>query len=62
MSYVVSPLDGARLELAKQAIRLIVGHWYANRETVAVDARGGTAELPMAAGWILQSLKVFASS
>lgn len=62
VSYVVSPLDGARLELARQAIRLIVGHWYANRETVAVDARGGTAELPMAAGWILQSLKVFASS
>lgn len=62
VTYTVSPLEGDKLQLAKQAIRLIVGHWYANRETVSVDTRGTPAELPMAAGWILQSLKVFASS
>lgn len=62
VSYTVSPLSGAKLELAKQAIRLIVGHWYANRETVVVDTRSTPAEVPMAVSWILRGLKVFASS
>lgn len=42
-------------DLAGQAILLIVGHWYANREAVAVDARAGS-ELPMSVSWILASL------
>ncbi len=60
VAYTVSPLTADKLQLAKQAIRLIVGHWYANRETVSVDARA-TTELPMAASWILSSLKVWPS-
>lgn len=41
--------DGAEeLELARQAILLLVGHWYANRETVSIEA-ATPLEVPFAA-------------
>ena len=41
--------------LATQAVLLIIGHWYANREAVSADGRVGAA-LPMSVGWIVESL------
>ena len=41
------------LEVAKHAIRLVVGNWYANREPV-VDAK--VMELPHSLRWILDDL------
>lgn len=55
-------LVGDDLETAKQAIRLIVGAWYANREAVtATDARSAPIPVPMAATWILASLRAWDS-
>lgn len=49
---------GDDLETARQAIRLIVGAWYANREAVtAPDARSTPIAVPMAASWIMSSLR-----
>lgn len=62
ITFVLSPLDAGMLQMAKHAIRLIVGHWYANREAVSLDARGALTELPLAVSWLLQPLRVFASS
>lgn len=51
-------IAGDDLEVARQAIRLIVGAWYANREAVtAPDARSTPIAVPMAATWILASLR-----
>lgn len=61
IAYTVSPLAAADLMLAKQAVKLIVGHWHANREAVSPDGRAGMAELPMAVSWIIDALRVFAS-
>lgn len=38
----------------RQAILLLVGHWFANREAVAPGSFG---EVPMAATWLLESFK-----
>lgn len=46
------------METAKQAIRLIVGAWYANREAVTTtDTRSTPTTVPMAATWIMSSLQ-----
>lgn len=48
------------LETAKQAIRLIVGAWYANREAVTTtDARSNPVTVPMAAAWIIEGLRAW---
>jgi hypothetical protein len=59
VNYVLSPLDPDKLEMVRHAIRLLVGHWYANRETVA-DTRGTPGELPMTVAWLLDPLRVWA--
>jgi len=51
----VPTLDGDDAALAGQAVLLIIGHWYANREAVSSDGRVGAA-LPMSVGWIVDSL------
>lgn len=61
ITYTVSPLTGGQLAMVTQAIRLIVGHWYANREAVNTDARN-LAELPLAVSWLLKPLTLWASS
>lgn len=38
---------------ARQALRLCVAHWFANREPVGA----GTTELPLSARWLLTSLR-----
>jgi uncharacterized phiE125 gp8 family phage protein len=40
------------IELARQAILLLVGHWYANREAVSIG-QGQPAEIPLAASAII---------
>jgi hypothetical protein len=59
VSYMLSPLEPAKLEMVRHAIRLLVGHWYANREAVA-DTRGTPGELPMTVTWLLDPLRVWA--
>lgn len=55
-----STLSPDDLEVARQAIRLIVGAWYANREAVTTtDARLAPVEVPMAATWIMNSLRAW---
>ncbi len=41
-------LEGADLDLARQAMLLLIGHWYLNRE--------GDAAEPAQIGWILKPL------
>lgn len=48
-------LTGDDAALAVQAVLLIVGHWYANREAVSAEGRV-VAVLPMSVGWIVASL------
>lgn len=43
---------------AQQAVKLIVGHWFANRETVNIG--NITSELPLSAQTLINSLRVFA--
>lgn len=61
ITFTISPLDGAELEMVKHAMRLIVGHWYMNREAVATNAKGSPIELPMSVGWLLNPITKFAS-
>lgn len=42
--------------LAAQAVLLIVGHWYANREAVSLEGRVAAA-MPMSVGWIVDALR-----
>jgi hypothetical protein len=53
----VPTLDGDDRILAKRAISQIVAHWFTNSEAATMDARGTPAELPLSAGWIIQSLR-----
>ncbi|APR53359.1 phage gp6-like head-tail connector protein [Sphingomonas koreensis] len=46
---------GDDLELAKHAIRLIVGNWYANREPVALEANA-PREIPGTLTWLIEPL------
>lgn len=46
-------------ESIKAAIKLLVGHWYMNREHVAVGVGVGAITVPVAADALLWPLKVF---
>ena len=48
-------IAGDDLEIARHAIRLIVGHWYANREATA-EGRA-PAVVPMTASWLIDSIR-----
>lgn len=52
-------LTGDDAEVGKQAIRLIVGNWYANRESVSTDARSAPIALPQSAEWIFDDLRAW---
>lgn len=41
----------------KQALKFLVGHWYANRE--AVNTRDISAELPMTAKWLIDPFRMW---
>jgi uncharacterized phiE125 gp8 family phage protein len=44
--------------LLKQAMLLLIGHWYANREAVVITGRGSVvAEMPQAADWIFSDFR-----
>lgn len=45
------------LELARHAIRLIVGHWYENREATA-EGRAPMI-VPLTASWLIDSIKLW---
>lgn len=45
------------MELARQAISLIAGTWYANREGVVTDVRTAPTELPLSVSWIIDTLR-----
>ncbi|WP_230630689.1 head-tail connector protein [Sphingomonas sp. Leaf37] len=48
---------GDDLEIARHAMRLIVGHWYANREATAQGR--APAVVPMTASWLIDSIKLW---
>ena len=50
-------IAGDDLEIARHAIRLIVGHWYANREATAEGK--APAVVPMTASWLIDSIKLW---
>jgi len=44
--------------LLKQAMLLLIGHWYANRESVVMTGRGQiVAEMPQASTWIFDDYR-----
>lgn len=49
-------LEPDDLAMARQAILLVAGHWYENREAASIDGRGAAAEMPLSACWLLQAL------
>lgn len=61
ISYVISPLSADDLAVVAQAMLLLIGGWYRNRESVQVDARGVPAEIPLAVTWLLQPLRQWAT-
>ena len=55
IAYIVSPLPADDFAIVIQAMLLLCGHWYRNREAVA--GGGAPAELPLAVTWLLQPLR-----
>lgn len=54
-----SPNDAAGVpNLAKQAIRMMVAHWYENREAVATETRQQPSEMPYGFERLLQPLRI----
>ncbi|CAN5368873.1 hypothetical protein BH10PSE14_BH10PSE14_04400 [soil metagenome] len=62
ISYTVVPMDPDDLQVAIQAQLLLIGHWFANPEAVAIDVRGIPVEAPLAVTWLIGSLRKFATS
>lgn len=62
ITYVISPMSVDDLAVVTQAIKLIVGSWYRNREATAVDQKGSPVELPLSVTWLLGPLRQFATS
>ena len=58
VSYTISAMEPDDLEMVRHAIRLLLGHWYANREAV-MDTRGTAVELPMQVTWLLEPLRIW---
>jgi uncharacterized phiE125 gp8 family phage protein len=56
--YVVAPMNANDLNVAAQAIRLLVMEWYETNGAVAVDVRGVPAEIPLHVTWLLEPLRV----
>jgi len=56
ITYVVSPLSADDTAIVAQAMMLLIGHWYRNRESVAVDVRGTPIELPNSVTWMLEKV------
>lgn len=55
-----SPPDASTVpKKALQAVRLLVGHWYRNRESVSVETRQVPAELPQGFEWALDPLRIW---
>lgn len=61
ISFVAAGLPADKLEKVAQAMRLLIGTWYANREHAAVDVRGVPTEIPNAFTWLLRSTKLWAT-
>lgn len=55
---LVADLEDDELHMLKHAIRMIVAHWFANRET-AVTGTIAT-QLPLSATWLLEPLVSYA--
>lgn len=51
---------GSIPEAIRQAGLLQIGHWYANRESVAVGV--SVAEMPQSVGWLLRPYKIYQES
>lgn len=49
-------LTGDDVAVAKQAILLLVGHWFANREGSSTEAGSAPVELPLSVSWLLQPI------
>jgi hypothetical protein len=62
VQYSVAPMDDDDLAVVAHAMRLLIGGWYRNRESVQVDKRGMAAEIPNTVGWLLDPLRKWASS
>lgn len=52
-------LTGEDLALAEQAMLLLIGAWYANREAVTTEARSLPTEIPLSLTWIIDMLEAW---
>ncbi len=52
------PVDD--VDVARQAICLVVATWFALPEGVSVDGRAGAAELPLGVSWLLDPITKWA--
>jgi hypothetical protein len=62
IQYTVAPMDDDDMAVVAHAMRLLIGGWYRNRESVQVDKRGMAAEIPNTVGWMLDPLRKWATS
>lgn len=51
--------DVACPKLIKAAMRMLIGHWYTNRESVVAETRIAPAQVPMSFEYALDPLKVY---
>lgn len=47
-------LSTEEVEMLSQAMKLLIGTWFANREHAAVDTRGVPTEIPGTLTWLLE--------
>jgi uncharacterized phiE125 gp8 family phage protein len=61
IAYVISPMSSDDWTAIGQAMLLMIGHWYRNREAVSVDQRGVPTELPLSVSMLLEPLRQWAT-
>jgi len=51
------PASAADVATIGQAMRLLIGNWYRNREGATAEARSTPTEMPLAVRWLLDAIR-----